>query len=74
MEVSHWNGNDTPDAIYADTSTEVAINFLKQQEQQQRQYEDWTTKPIVVVNNHYDTDGVGSVLCLGGRSYRSVAT
>jgi hypothetical protein len=62
MEVSHWNENDTPDSIYADTSTEMAIIYLKQQQYQP----DWTTKSIVVVNNHYDTDGVASVYALVG--------
>jgi hypothetical protein len=29
LEVTHWTGNDTPDILYADTSTEMAIKLLE---------------------------------------------
>jgi hypothetical protein len=63
LEVSHWNGNDTPQEIYADTSTEMAIRFLMLQNADlcQQQYHTAT-----VFNNHYDTDGVCSVYALVG--------
>jgi hypothetical protein len=54
LELSHWNGNTTPESWYADTSTEIALNLPKD-----------TYTDAVVVNNHYDTDGVLSVFaCL----------
>jgi hypothetical protein len=50
LELSHWNGNTTPDEYYADTSTEMALLLPLDQ------YPD-----AVVLNNHVDTDGILSV-------------
>jgi hypothetical protein len=53
--VTHWPGNDTPEDLYADTSTEMALKLAKQR----KDYTDLDT--ATVLNNHYDTDGVLSV-------------
>ena len=54
LELTHWNGNETPETYYADTSTEMALKLPPDI------FEDAT-----VVNNHFDTDGVLSVFaCL----------
>ena len=55
LELTHWNGNETPDTLYADTSTEMALNLAR--------YSDYVnaTKDAFVLNNHYDSDGVLSV-------------
>lgn len=54
LELTHWNGNTTPDEYYADTSTEMALKLPTDK------YQD-----AVILNNHYDTDGVLSVFgCL----------
>jgi outer membrane biosynthesis protein TonB len=55
LELSHWTGNETPDDLYADTSTEMALKLAKNQEYAEK------TKDALVLNNHYDTDGVLSV-------------
>lgn len=61
-DLTHWNGNDTPDDLYADTSTGMALRLAEASSQHGR-YRDWTE--AVVLNNHYDTDGVLSVFaCL----------
>jgi hypothetical protein len=52
LELTHWTGNETPDSLYADTSTEMALRFASQQD---------TLKDALILNNHYDTDGVLSV-------------
>ena len=58
MDLTHWTNNETPDSIYADTSTEIALNFAHARAVQSawREHDD-----AVVVNNHYDVDGVLSV-------------
>lgn len=54
LELSHWNGNGTPDKYYADTSTEMALLLPPD-----------IMTDAVVVNNHLDTDGLLSVFaCL----------
>lgn len=55
LEITHWTGNETPDSLYADTSTEMALKLAKKQ----NDYLDFSN--AVVLNNHYDTDGVCSV-------------
>ncbi len=55
LEITHWTGNTTPNSLYADTTTEIALNLAKQKDEY-REFEN-----AVVVNNHYDTDGVCSV-------------
>ena len=58
MDLTHWTNNETPDSIYADTSTEIALNFAHARAVQSawREHDD-----AVIVNNHYDADGVLSV-------------
>lgn len=41
LELSHWNGNETQDEYYADTSTEMALNLPPEQ-----------MANAVVLNNH----------------------
>jgi hypothetical protein len=53
LELTHWPGNETPDQYYADTSTEMALKFAKEPLE--------NFENAVVLNNHYDTDGVLSV-------------
>ena len=55
LELTHWTDNETPDTLYADTSTEMAIQFAKQQDAYQH------LDNALILNNHYDTDGVLSV-------------
>jgi hypothetical protein len=50
LELSHWNGNTTPDEYYADTSTEMALLLPSDK-----------FPDAVVLNNHVDTDGILSV-------------
>ncbi|MCA1557052.1 MAG: hypothetical protein LC731_00760 [Acidobacteria bacterium] len=56
LHFSHWQGNETPAALKADTSTEIALNLVASDKR------DELTKGIeLVTNNHFDTDGVLSV-------------
>lgn len=56
IHFSHWRGNQTPAAVKADTSTEIALNVVAAQDR------DRLTQGIdLVTNNHFDTDGVLSV-------------
>jgi hypothetical protein len=53
---SHWEGNQTPTEVKADTSTEIALNLIASPTRRE------LTKGIeLVTNNHFDTDGVLSV-------------
>ena len=54
LELTHWTDNETPDSLYADTSTEMALNFVTTNDKSYAQQYD----NAVVLNNHYDTDGV----------------
>jgi len=58
LDLTHWTSNDTPDALYADTSTEIALKLARARlnSGEYAEYDD-----AMVVNNHYDTDGVLSV-------------
>ena len=58
LDLTHWQGNHTPRRYKADTSTEIALKFVGSPEAR----EQWAT--AVVVNNHFDTDGVLSVWAL----------
>jgi hypothetical protein len=58
LDLSHWQGNRTPQRYKADTSTEIALGFVVSQEA----VEQWPS--AVAVNNHFDTDGVLSVWTL----------
>lgn len=51
LDLTHWRGNRTPPAYKADTSTEIALNFVASTDSA-----DWSG--AIVVNNHFDTDGV----------------
>jgi uncharacterized protein DUF6687 len=56
VHFSHWEGNQTPAAVKADTSTEIALNLIQSPERAR------LTEGIeLVTNNHFDTDGVLSV-------------
>ena len=56
IHFSHWQGNETPAEVKADTSTEVALNLVASPNR------DALTQGIeLVTNNHFDTDGVLSV-------------
>jgi hypothetical protein len=53
IHFSHWEGNTTPTEVKADTSTEIAINLVASPNRAA------LTEGIeLVVNNHFDTDGV----------------
>jgi hypothetical protein len=56
VHFSHWQGNETPAQVKADTSTEIALNLVASPNR------DRLTRGIdLVTNNHFDTDGVLSV-------------
>jgi hypothetical protein len=56
IHFSHWQGNETPASVKADTSTEIALNVAAAPDR------DELTQGIeLVTNNHFDTDGVLSV-------------
>jgi Family of unknown function (DUF6687) len=56
IHFSHWNGNETPPELKADTSTEIALNLVASPNRKR------LTKNIdLVTNNHFDTDGMLSV-------------
>jgi hypothetical protein len=53
IHFSHWQGNETPAEVKADTSTEIALNLVASPNKAA------LTKDIeLVTNNHFDTDGV----------------
>ena len=53
VHFSHWEGNETPAKLRADTSTEIALNLVASPDR------DSFTKGIdLVTNNHFDCDGV----------------
>jgi hypothetical protein len=59
IHFSHWEGNQTPAEVKADTSTEIALNLVASPNRRQ------LTQGIdLVTNNHFDTDGVLSVWTL----------
>ena len=56
VHFSHWQGNETPAEVKADTSTEIALKVVASPNK------DALTQGIeLVTNNHFDTDGVLSV-------------
>lgn len=56
IHFSHWEGNQTPSEVKADTSTEIALNLVAAPNR------NMLTQGIeLVTNNHFDTDGVLSV-------------
>src|SRR6266536_3454184 len=56
IHFSHWHGNQTPESVKADTSTETVLNVVAAPNRNE------LTRSIdLVTNNHFDTDGVISV-------------
>jgi len=56
IHFSHWQGNQTPSEVKADTSTEIALNLVASPNKNR------LTQGIeLITNNHFDTDGVLSV-------------
>jgi len=56
VHFSHWQGNETPAEVRADSSTEIALNVVASPARA------GLTRGIeLVTNNHFDTDGVLSV-------------
>jgi hypothetical protein len=53
IHFSHWQGNTTPAEVKADTSTEIALNLVASPNRAAL-----TNGIELVVNNHFDTDGV----------------
>ncbi len=58
LDLTHWQGNRTPPRYKADTSTEIALNFAASPEATDL----WAD--AVVVNNHFDTDGLLAIWVL----------
>jgi hypothetical protein len=58
LDLSHWQGNRTPQRYKADTSTEIALSFVGSPEAALK----WAS--AVALNNHFDTDGALSVWVL----------
>ena len=56
IHFSHWQGNETPVELKADTSTEIALNLVASPRKAE-----FTHGVELVTNNHFDTDGVLSV-------------
>jgi len=59
--LSHWPGNRTPTAWKADLSTGIALRFARAEHAEQRAFLGDVDR---VVNDHYDTDGFGSLLAV----------
>jgi hypothetical protein len=56
LHLSHWAGNATPEELRADTSTEIALNFVASPRRAE-----FARDIEIATNNHFDTDGVLSV-------------
>jgi len=56
LDLSHWAKNKTPEEFKADTSVEIALRFVGKTAP--------SDAPSVVVNNHFDADGVLAVWSL----------
>jgi hypothetical protein len=53
IHFSHWEGNETPAELKADTSTEIALNLVASPHRER------LTRGIeLITNNHFDCDGV----------------
>ncbi len=57
--LSHWPGNRTPDKWKADLSTGIALRFSRAPAAEQAGF---LGDAEIVLNDHYDTDGFGSLL------------
>src|SRR4051812_14200959 len=56
IHFSHWKGNETPESVKSDTSTETVLKVVAAPNRQE------LTRSIeLVTNNHFDTDGLLSV-------------
>jgi len=53
VHLSHWEGNETPAELKADTSTEIALNLVASPRR-----DEYTKGIDLVTNNHFDCDGV----------------
>jgi hypothetical protein len=53
IHFSHWEGNETPPELKADTSTEIALNLVASPDR-----DSFTQGIDLVTNNHFDCDGV----------------
>src|ERR1043165_9713435 len=56
IHFSHWHGNQTPESVKADTSTETVLNVVAAPNRAEL-----TQSIDLVTNNHFDTDGLLSV-------------
>jgi hypothetical protein len=56
VDLSHWAKNRTPAALKADTSVEIALRFIREASP--------ADGAAIVVNNHFDADGVLAVWSL----------
>src|SRR6185295_12351991 len=56
IHFSHWQGNQTPASVKADTSTETVLNVVAAPNRAEL-----TRNIDLVTNNHFDTDGLLSV-------------
>lgn len=56
IHFSHWQGNETPAEVKADTSTGIVLNVVGSP-----RCDELTGGITLVTNNHFDTDGVLSV-------------
>jgi hypothetical protein len=56
LTLSHWPRNGTPPELKADSSTEIAINYLRSPERER-----YRQGAEAVSNNHYDVDGLMSL-------------
>ncbi len=59
--LSHWPGNRTPPQWRADLSTAIALRFSRADAAAQERF---LGNAQVVLNDHYDTDGFGSLLAV----------
>jgi len=59
--LSHWPGNRTPPQWKADLSTAIALRFARAPADEQAIF---LGDVELVVNDHYDTDGFGSLLAI----------
>lgn len=59
--LSHWPGNRTPAAYKADLSTGICLRFAAAPKSER---EDFLQGAEAVLNDHYDTDGFGSLLSI----------
>ena len=55
LNLSHWPGNTTPDALRHDLSTGCALKFAELSEAERMSFAEGA---VAIVNNHYDTDGL----------------